>query len=262
MLSYIIAADSALGRVDVSMLDDRSRMELLISNLPDTSKYVVADADTEGPCDLPEDVCAWTGVKCDESKRITELDWGFEDIPGEVLLDYLPPCLIWADLSTDTWDANKPKRAGTLSTALLPESLVYLDLHNNAFYGSVDFETLPDAMQNFYIWWNDFSGEICLKKLPPTMEDLCLSMCKFSGSVDLSSLPSTLHTLKLSHNSFAGNPNLSALPAIMRVLMLDANDFAGEFCYNDLPGGLVKLSIGKTQLKAVGTGKMPAFISK
>ena len=251
MLSYIIAAESPIGRIDPSMLDDRTRMDLLISTLNEESQRLAKNADFNE--EIPEDVCQWERIICDESKNIIEIDWSFADIGGEVSLDLLPEYLRWADISAFEMDVDQPKLIGTLSTALLPKPLVHLDMHCNLFYGSVDLTTLPGRMQLFYVWMNNFSGEADLSELPPTMEDLSLSRCQFSGTIDLTSLPPKLRTLSLDQNKFVGNPNLCALPASLQVLELRANNLGGKFRYSDLPASLVRLDIGNTKMSAVDT---------
>ena len=251
MLSYIIAADSPIGRLDPPMLDDRTRMDLLISTLNEESQRLAKNADTNE--EIPDDACQWESIICDESKNIIEIDWSYADIGGEVSLDLLPEHLRWADISAFEMAVDEPKLIGTISTALLSKSLVHLDMHCNLFYGSVDLTTLPGRMQLFHVWVNNISGEADLSELPPTMEDLSLSRCQFSGTIDLTSLPPKLRTLCLAQNKFVGNANLCALPASLQVLELRANNLGGKFRYSDLPASLLRLNIGKTKMKALGT---------
>ena len=61
----LIAADTALGRIDKMNLSDQMRMELLIEHMPDAFRAMYQNGSQEY---LP--VCLWMGVECDESDTV------------------------------------------------------------------------------------------------------------------------------------------------------------------------------------------------
>ena len=261
MLSIFATVDAPIGRFDPSMLDDSSRMELLISTLSRSSQRVITRPRNIMGGKALEDVCQWHGNMCDESRNIIKIDWDGTDVSGEISLDLLPEKLRLASMSTFEWTEDQPKLIGTLSTALLPRSLEVLDTQCNLFYGSVDLVTLPPKMERLLLLVNEFSGELNFTQLPPTLEDLDLAMNKFSGSIDLSSLPASLRLLHIEQNKLVGDPCLSNLPESLQSMKLYMNDFVGEFSYDNLPAGLQRIEIGRTRLVPVGTGEKPACIT-
>ena len=224
-----ICIDSGLGKVDLSMLNDQTRMELTIAGLTDDTQE-----EFHGEDGAFRDACKWETTTCDKEGNVTafRLECVFQ---GTLSLDYLPQSIRDVRISCNS------SLAGTLDTAALPSGLEVFHLDDNYFEGSVNMRTIPKAMQHFDIQLNNFSGECDLCALPPNIQEFRVNENEFSGSLRLDSLPESLITLDLSNNAFAGEISLDKLPKNLAELHLHSNKLSGSLILRKL-GGLYEVS--------------------
>ncbi|KNH07876.1 hypothetical protein XU18_1508 [Perkinsela sp. CCAP 1560/4] len=65
---YLACADDGIGKCDRSMLSQQDLMELFIFALAKPEEIC-------GSRDNPDDVCEWTGVKCNADREVEEFEW-------------------------------------------------------------------------------------------------------------------------------------------------------------------------------------------
>ena len=176
---------------------------------------------------LYKGVTGVTGVTVDEDGWITGIDFGHEEVGGEI-----PPEL--GDLSNLTYlDLGDNEITGSVPVELAKlTKLTYLDLGSNELTGGVPVELSKlSALTHLILGSNDLSGSI-----PPelgslsNLTDLELSYIGLSGSIppELGML-SNLEVLSLSYNQLSGDipaalGNLSSLT----YLSLSDNQLTGE----------------------------------
>ena len=208
MLSAIFAhtADTSVGRFDPTMLNDQSRMEMLVTPIEDDRAILVDDVYLEFKNNTDDflDIQKWPGVTCNEGGDVVSIDWSLENWAcGEVSFDLLPENLVFFDSTKGLF--NEWVIRGTISTELLPRVLETFIMNGHAIGGTIDLTQLPPAMKTFKAFGN-----------------------VLEGTINLESLPSTMQKLDLSHNKLCGSPSLTKVPASVKRLLLDRNYFEGS----------------------------------
>ena len=227
----LLSADfSPLGRLNADMLDDQTRMEILVSGSgPQHAFRPFTDEHGEY-----KDKCTWDGVECDDSGSVIEIVWNPYMWPaqGTVTFDHLPRKLIVFESCND--DGRDIRVSGTLSTSLLPPSMRVFCLQKESFSGTLDLQSLPDSLENFDVHANNFSGEIDLTALPKALLDLDLSRNNLSGSINFEKLPESLESLHLDNNAFEGSVCLDFLPVSLKYIDFSYNKLSGRICVDHL----------------------------
>ena len=219
---HLIAADSAVGRVDLQSLSDQVMMELFVSAFSEhcLQKWKKRDGSFR-------EIEDWKYVLCEVCGIVNEINIrrliGLAQARGTVNLDFVPR-------HTSKLTIADTILEGTLKTKALPHSLTFIDLHQNRLHGEVDFKNLPHKLGHFDIRHNSFSG-----------------------SVDLSALPETLKFLQAGHNSFTGGVSFENLPKNMLVVQFPHNALTGEFSLINAPQRLGRFSVESNQFEGVAT---------
>ncbi|KNH04131.1 leucine-rich repeat protein [Perkinsela sp. CCAP 1560/4] len=233
----IHTADLLCGRCSIEDLPHQSLMELLIVEIPDSSKVYEGDKMTGDDC------CTWKGVFCKDG-MVQRISWGFQFSPASVQINL---CYVPASVTELTMHANY--FCGKLEINALPRELRQLNLSINQFHGSISLVELPPNIMVVSIRKNDLSGSIDLRVLPPTMQSLSLEHNKLSGTIDLSNLPEGLLVLSLSDNCFGGPINMTKLPSTLSSMNLSSNKLTGEVKLRSMPIGLDVLSLQSNHLE-------------
>ena len=239
LLSALIAAadDSSLGKVDISVLSDQVRMELLFQGMVSTEgEYLDADGSYL-------DCREWQDIKCDPDDNVVEIKW-------------------WYFGNIRSTQLN-----GTLCTDLFPASLTRFEASGNRLHGSLHLESLSERMRHFLVNYNNFTGSACLTQLPKALvsleaghnqlcgsidlRDLSRNLMKLdleynslSGSLDLTALTPSLRKLNCSHNAFTGSISLQSFNEGFEDLLLFQNQLSGTLCFEGLPKSLQNLNVG------------------
>ena len=212
---HICSADGfSLGRVDLSVLSEQDRMELLAIGLECELSYY---QDSDGSF---TDYHDWRAVVCDEEKNITAFRVG-----------------------RTPWYAGPMYLTGTIDTCLFPHQLGEFSANDNKLHGEVNLETLPENLRKFCIQSNMCHGEINLIALPETLQLLDLRKNKFSGSLNLARLPEALTKLFCAENNFSGSIDLKSLPKAMSFLYLEKNGLTGKLNLDTFPESLLYIDL-------------------
>ena len=171
---YFACADDGIGKFDRSMLSQQDLMELFIFGLNKPENIC-------GSLDDPDDVCEWTGVKCNADKEVENFRWLMKRQEG----------------------------TGTLSLAFLPYTMKKATMVDNALSGTIQLADLPESMEELLLIQNKLSGSFCLDSLPGAMRKLYLSKNNFTGRISLKKLPEELESLVVSENRLTGTAYLS-----------------------------------------------------
>ena len=246
MLFHLCADTGALGRFDPSLMSDQERMEMLVTPVDGDDNSLKDDQSRLNFKDSDGDflkVHNWDGVRCDHNDRVVQIDWLLKKwVSGTVSLDFLPPRLVNFDITKGFFDSRKV--TGTLSTALLPDSLSYFVIDGNNFDGTLDLSSLPSSMIIFRARSNCFQGNINLESLPSGLKHMDLSTNELTGTLCLTKLPANVHTLSLSRNKFTGTIRLENLPS-MKVLNLSDNALVGSPSLANVPAKFGALQLDK-----------------
>ena len=183
LLALFFADPSAmphLGRFDPLMMDDQTRMELLLGDrkMSTGSRRLFKKPDGEF-----RDIKQWGYVKFDdENDAIIEVNWSCSGMHGG------------------------------LETQYMPSTLRKFVIDNNRLKGTVNWHTLPAELEHFSVEWNQLSGSVDFSNLPENLAVLLIGFNKFRGSVDLSGITKSIRKLDLSGNRFIGELDLNLLP--------------------------------------------------
>ena len=234
---FIDANDSALGRIDPTMLDNQTRMELLVEGLSDESKKKYKDA-SGNFLDIQE----WDGVYLDkDTKEIA----GFTVRPrthGAVAFEFLPDSVV-------TFGASRSDIEGTVPVELLPRGLKVFDIsYIGSMNGTIDFCALPPALEICYLAGNKFTGTADLTRLPDHLESLHIDGNDFYGTLSLSNLPASLHTIWISGNEFCGCICEAKISDSLADLYASNCRFTGSFVYENLPEGANIVDLSENQI--------------
>ena len=191
MLFSLLFADTALGRIDITLLSQQTKMELLIEPLP---RRVTDSFDAAN--EVTRDACEWLGVTCSADRDVIEISWTFMGAPHGLIINlvYLPDELHKLNL----FNAGI---GGEIETDGLPPPLENLQLACNRFFGTLALNTLPAGMTAINVEDNRLEGSLDLTSLPPRLVILNLGCNNFSGEVLLQKLPERLHSILLRWNS-------------------------------------------------------------
>ena len=143
MLIHLLTADlAAIGRIDPSMLDDQSRIELFFT--PDDYK-----ASREALKGSVDDTCTWIGIECTAEKRIAVISWHSLDfvLAGTLSLSMLPPTL-------QRFNLFEQLLAGEIETRDLPPALESFCVQDCLMTGTVDASALPVGLRQFVVVGN------------------------------------------------------------------------------------------------------------
>ena len=159
-LPSVLCTDSALGRVDISMLDDQARMELFMT--PD--EYEEARRAYRGDED---NACSWAGVDCDCDKNVTSISWHICDLilTGEINFQVVPQKLYRLNM-------YQQQLRGTVDFGPLPETLRIFCAQDCQLSGTLDFEKLPEKIEQVFCSGNRITGVINLDKRPVEIQSM------------------------------------------------------------------------------------------
>ena len=192
--------------------------------------------------------CDWSGMKCNEEREVTVIDWTCCGIRGPLNWAHLPSTL-------KEMYACGDEIQGDLPLEDFPNHLEVLSLFDNYLRGELDFSQLPKTMKQLFLNRNDFEGHVDLTCLPTTLLYLELQQNTLCGEVRLDKLPEGLQGLNLGENEFSGTLDLEHLPTTLEELRLDHNEFEGTVDLSELPDTLSKLDLsGNTDLTGYGYG--------
>ena len=295
---FLLGVDG-LGRFDVESLPDQAIMEILISQLVESTvkQYQTPDGDFT-------DKCTWSGVACDKDGNVTSikfnwLSWWmprysvpeFNMFPrflqsfslhlgstSSIDIGALPPSLEalsvnvakvdgvikWDDLpeNLEILNLQHLRDESPLIVKELPRTLKHCTLSCNSLVGSLAIEDLPPAIEKVDLSTNSLSGELNLPALPKTVKTLLIFKNDFSGSVDLSALPPNLENMKIGSNKLSGELQLDSLPQELRELSFSYNSFEGGVDLTRLPPHLRWLNLSQNRLSGtVDTSALPAAMS-
>ena len=220
----IYAHDYALGRIDLTMLDNQMRMELLIDGLSDEVKKSYKDASGNYL-----EYKRWDGVHlgddCSNVDRF-EIPYGAH---GTVAFEFLPE-------SVTLLEARRSNIEGTVPVALLPRDLIDVDFSGiQTMFGTIDFCAMPPALEICDLSENKFSGTADLTTLPERLRSLNIAFNNFYGSVSLSNLPASLKVIDISYNEFSGKICEAKISDSLTELYANHCKFNGTFVYENLP---------------------------
>ena len=246
MLTLLLTADGPIFRVDSDSMTDQTRMEIFISDMPESFQRRFQDESHDF-----HDKCAWAGVRCEEDGNVAKISWGdvYAPVPGRISLDHLPPRLHTLNISNREDMLALAKLSGTVETTRLPDGLRKIYLDNNLLEGTFDFRRLPSYLQILVCSSNRFSGSAHLDALPQDLADLHISENAFSGSLVFANMPKALRHLALASNAFSGEISFSGLPAELMVLDVSSNRLSGSVDFWSLPRGLWKLDLWENEFR-------------
>ena len=207
----------SLGRVDYSSMSDQTLVEMLIDGLDDGTKKDYQD--NEG---MYLDVCKWSGIKCDDDERVSQIDIDSCHVIGSIDLWYIPPKVNVLNVSV-WWGSGK--LTGSVDLTHLPGRMQKLDLQNNRLTGEIDLTQLPERMASLALNDNRLTGEIDLTQLPEGMVSLALNDNRLTGVIDLTRLPEYFFVLYLSENQLSGSLVIRNLPRWIKTVDLQVNHF-------------------------------------
>ena len=211
MLS-LCTADSTnfTHRVNASTFSEQTRMELLVSGIPEKCALY----DDFGDFD---DIYMWAGVSLRNRTHVVAIQW------------------------SDTSGVFKP--GGSMDLQWIPPEVVLFDISCMELEGSIDTFALPRKLEILYIGYNRFSGDFVLKGLPPTLITLCGGDNQFQGIFPIADLPRRLVNCNMQNNKFSGSLDIPALPATCESVDLSRNQFVGQLDLRTLPADLLSLKL-------------------
>uniref|UniRef100_A0A7S4PLA3 Leucine-rich repeat protein n=1 Tax=Paramoeba aestuarina TaxID=180227 RepID=A0A7S4PLA3_9EUKA len=185
------------------------------------------------------DVFTWDGLSFTEDKTLQKINWNSFNLIGKIRFGIIPRTVDSLQLRNNIFMC-------TADFNMLPSGLRLLDLTNNEFTGEVHFDIFPQKLVNIWLSQNLFFGSVTLHNLPETLGALYLDHNKLCGTVDLTHLPPCLTILTLNGNSFHGALRLNKLPNQMITLHIGMNGFIGWTDFTNLPESLVSLDVSHT----------------
>ena len=214
----ILAADSALGRIDSQLLSDQTMMELLVDSLSASSKQAFFHSDGTYRDFKETKVCM-----CDDDGHINKVLIEKRTLQdphpgGSIALDFIPRQVFY-------FQAEKCQLEGTLQCSSLPRTLERLNLRSNRLSGGVSFADMPAGVTLIEIARNNFSGSLDVTSLPARLLILNASYNQFSGSISLDHLPSTLYFFYIGGNKLTGSFCLLNVPRNLDYLYAGLNSF-------------------------------------
>ena len=233
---FLNANDSALGRIDPTMLDEQTRMELFIDGLADETKQKYFK-DSSGNY---RDIKSWDCLHYYFGKLIVV------DLPrdtyGTLAFEFLPS-------SVTGMEARLSAIEGTVPVDLLPRSLITLELSMiGQMHGTIDFRALPPALELLLLSDNSFTGTADLTALPKNLERLAIDCNEFFGSISLANLPDPLQWVSIHNNDFCGNICETKISDATLNLSASHCKFTGSFVYKNLPVDSESIGFSNNQL--------------
>ena len=212
--------------------------------------------------------CSWKGVLCDSTEKIAHIQWRDFQLVGNVSWSFIPMHTVSIMIIENS------NLCGSLTTCVLPRtllsinlirnsfsgdidsityspSLTLLDLRHNAFSESCSFETLPPSLKKLRVDHNDLSGEIFLETLPRELITFTASSCGFQHLGPMHRLPQHLRTLDISSNELNGVVTLTDLPDSLRSIRLHSNHLIITLHTYDMPRRLRFLTLNDNALVTV-----------
>ena len=148
--------------------------------------------------------CTATGITCDGTNRVTEIDWRDKGLDGIINGTALPPMLTSLEFYLNGLSGTIPK--------VWPEEMRYIGLGNNNLVGSVPLNW-PIGVEFLNLGSNFLTGAITSVVLPPSLVTLYIGDNMLTG--DLPTFPASLQHVWLSldaptnFNRFSGTLTLT-----------------------------------------------------
>ena len=232
MLLVVSSSDcsSAFGRFDPALMDDQTRMELLVAEIENTASLKDVYRDFL-------DIKQWPNIIFDESDELQKIDfspqYGLDNFFDRQASDYVigPGGTVhieWLPQTVKSVDLCELNLAGTVATESLPLALSFLNLNTNRLSGTFNMATLPPSLERLFIAYNAFEGEFDLRHLPQKIVDVNARGNFFSGSLFFDSLPDSIRSLSLAKNQFSGSIDLSKIPEALKHLDLKSTNISQE----------------------------------
>ena len=269
---------SSLGRIDMGLIPDQTRMELVFAEATDGMKEVLQNTDGEFL-----DIGKWAFLltEYDGNVTVVNIDNAFMRTNGllwkplgTLHLEYVPStvkklAILFTNFHGSLDTASLPaglqelrihstKLTGTVALESLPGNLQKLILRKNNFFGSVQLSSLPQTLLVLDLRRNAFYGSACLDHLPEAIEIINISVNKLTGSIILGKIPTALKYFDISSNNFFGELALDDIPKSLEHCFLDKNNFTGSISLASLKA-LKTLNVADNQL--IGTAFLPGVAS-
>ena len=244
MSSLIIAFQTAdipgISRADITMLSVQERLEILVS---DILRSKDTDCDTKARPTFYDDNCNfidhcfWDGVSCKKTEAGIEF---VDDI---------------------TWESEEwMQEAEVFDFALLPRTLRFLDVSNNAISCTIALKMLPLPIEWVFLHDNLFFGTTNLADIPPGVQEITLSGNVFSGSLILQDLPPRMHTFDAHNNNYTGEIRLDRLPEALRYINLARNSLSGKISRESCANHLNLIDLRENDLIVANKRSLPVNI--
>ena len=211
---FLCADIPKAGRVNISLMDEQTLMEMLIADLPQEN--------------MP---------RSPEGSLLAIQKWGFLTFgdDGNVVMLEFPKN--WTGGSN--WKTNEcGERHVKMNFRWIPAYVERFKLVRYGVQGTVDTHQLPRTLRSFVVQGNLLSGAFDVHGLPETLVRLDVSQNLLQGSLDLRALPERLTVLHAWENHFSGSADFTGLPTSLRMLNVCHNGFSGVFKAVNLPGDL------------------------
>ena len=242
MVNYaLIVTAEYVGKVDPFDVSSQVKMELLISGIPDTTRF----RDKAGTF---LDIKEWTGVSLDEDGDVISIRWAsmFSRIfpkGGKIDLKWIPRTVERIEISGDNLE-------GVFNASDFTDSMVSLAIVKNQIRGSIHFGHLPRKLTILRLDMNELQGSIDLRGIQSPLWSIALCNNLLEGSVDLTSLKDPLNSLFIANNQLSGSVDLSMLPQSLTQLQLMGNKLCGTLQLVNLPKSLFMIDASRNDFSA------------
>ena len=196
LMRLLLTADIGLSRVDACSLSDQIILEIMVTEITDTTRFKTADGDFKA-------YDAWDGIVAKPGAQVEQIVWSTN----------LKPYF---------------RGGGTITMTHFPPKITMFDIAWNSLEGEVVWSALPPSLRFFRAEFNKLTGTVDLTSLPPALLDFRAAGNRLEGSIDLSCLPENIRAISLNSNQLSGSVRLVGLPASLGILFLENNKFIGE----------------------------------
>ena len=152
IVPLLVSADSALGRLDPSLLSQQAQMEIAFQDIQNRGPFLDENGNFI-------DISEWHGLRFNEVGNIDvididlEADADAEAFGGSINFAYLPITILQI-----TFDNCRLR--GTISTRDLPPQLTFFSVANNFLRGAFAIASFPPKAKCIDTQANNFSGTL------------------------------------------------------------------------------------------------------